>query len=298
MIKPLVQKPLSKIPLGYLVNNRLQIARGSHDVSLVRQRIPGVIGFLDLILKHKDITGARVLEYGTGWGALNAFILSLYGAKQVLAVDHLPHLTFSLARNYLSAIGAELDPIARSSGRNKAELQRELEVVAAAGTLEDMLDRARIEYVAPFDLTATRRDEASFDMVYSYAVKAHLPEPVLIAAAAEAKRILAPGGIVAHWIGLQDPYNALNGGHRVDFLKYSEPVWKFLNHNSAQHNNRLRASQHRAVYETLQGQVLEYKAGVDEAGLARLKTMKVDRRFAGLDDKDLATVSLALVVRF
>ena len=255
-VKPLIQKPLSKLPYGYLVNNWLQIRQGTHTVSRIRQRIPGVVGFIDFTRPHMDFRGAHILEYGTGWGALNAFLLSLFGAERVVASDYLPHLTFQVAQDYLQAISEELDVISKASGRSVSILKSEVDEISRAQTLPEMLERARIDYRAPLDLAATGFDDDSFDLVYSYAVKAHLPDVTLRDGASEAKRVLKSGGIVAHSIGLQDPYNKLNGGHLIDFLQYSESVWGFLNHNSVQHNNRVRASQHLSIYTDLGATVL------------------------------------------
>lgn len=297
VMKAIIQKSLSKIPGGYHVNDRLQEILGRHDVTAVRLRVRGVVRFIDLTSRHVDLMGARILEIGTGWGAFNAFLLSLYGAQRIVATDYLAHLQFALARQYVEAIRAELDAVVQSTGRDKADLEREADNILAAETLEDMLARARIDYVAPLDIAKTTFPDRAFDMVYSYAVMAHLPESMLHLAAQESNRVLRSGGVIAHRIGLQDPYNWMNGGDNVNFLKFSETFWRLINHNSVQHNNRVRASEHRAALERLGAEIVEYDPVVHAESLERLKTMKVDRRFQGMTPEDLATISLSLVAK-
>lgn len=298
IIKAIIQKSLSKIPGGYHLNDRLQEIRGSHNVKAVRRRVQGVTRFIGLASRHVDLKGSRILEIGTGWGAFSAFLLSLYGAERIVATDYLAHLRFVHARRYVEAIRAELNAVVQSAGgEGEADLKREVDNILAAKTLEDMLARARIDYVAPFDIAKTTFPDRAFDMVYSYAVMAHLPEPTLHAAAQESKRVLRAGGVIAHRIGLQDPYNYVNGGDNVNFLKFSETFWRLINHNSVQHNNRLRASEHRAALERVGAEIVEYAPVVHAESLERLKTMKIDRRFQGMPPEDLATIVLDLVAK-
>lgn len=296
--KALTQKALAWVPGGYAVNHYVSRALGRYRPEFTANRVPIVMDFIRRVDQTAGIADREVLEIGSGWNCINALILSLLGARRVIATDHVPHARLQPIVSTLEAISKHAGLVAAIRKTDPSTVQAEIRRLQGAPNLEELFKAARIEYRAPFDAASTGLNDRSIDLVYSYAVLAHIPTPVLRRFASEAARILRHGGVVAHKIGLDDPYNRLNGGNYVNFLRYSEKSWSFLNHNGLQYNNRLRASQHLDMYRSLGAEILCADTVSPPADVARAKVMKLAPEFEGLKPEDLAAIELILVCRF
>ena len=298
ILKALMQKTLASVPGGLALNYHLQGASRGDREKEARTRVEGLLQHIRVVERFHPVRDAVILELGTGWGAINAVLLSLLGAKVVIATDHLRHLRHKTFVDTLRGIRARADLVAEAAGRTETEILETIDRILGADDLDGMLRRASIDYRAPFDAGRTSLADSSVDIHYSFAVLAHVPEPRLRAIASEAARVLRKGGIAAHLIGLQDPYNTLNGGRKVNFLRYSERVWSFLSHNRIQYNNRVRASEHTANFVAAGGELLLQEGQMDDKDLTAIRAMSIHDRFAGLEERDLATTRLNLVLRF
>lgn len=295
--KALLQKALSGVPGGNSLNYWAQWALGKHTQDNIALRIPGVAAFARDVDAYTPIAGSDILEIGTGWGAINALFLSLIGAKSVIATDYRPHVHLNTVLDTLEAMRRHAPLLASMRNGSAAGIVSEIDVLASCEDVGELFSRARITYLAPFDACATSLNDASVDLIYSYAVLAHFPSEDLRRFAVESKRILKPGGAVAHKIGLQDPYNRLNGGRNLNFLKFSDRAWELLFQSSIQYNNRLRASEHVAIYQDLDMEILCSDTTLRQKDLDALASLKVDARFVGMAPEDLAAISMKLIAR-
>lgn len=296
VFKALAQKVLSCIPAGKKINYGLQLASGAHSETAER-RVPELLRFLCKIDELKSISNANVLEVSTGWNAINAVLFSLLGAKEVVATDYVRQLRLALVKKVVRSARKEADLIASIRGIGSDQLLKEIDLLLGLQSEEAFLRHARITYLAPVDACNLEFDDRRFDIVYSCRVLAHFPENQLPLLAQEIKRLLKPGGVVVHSIGLQDPYYKLRNKNKVAFLTYSDKVWRLIN-SELQSNNRLRASQHAKFYTDLGAEVIFADAKYNQDDIERLKQMSVDSKFSGLTLEDLATSYYDLVCRF
>lgn len=296
--KALSQAALSALPFGEQVNHRLQVMNGMKSAGYLRTRVEWGVTFWERIGDKVSARDKTVVEVGTGWDAIHAVFLAALGAERIWTYDHVAHLRLQLALNVVQELTQHVGRLAALSGQDAAVIGERLSAMARAATLPDLLATMRADYVAPGDASCTGLPNQSVDMVYSYAVMAHVPTAVLKDLVAETARILRPGGLSVHRIGLDDPFNAWKGGDEVDFLRLSDPVWRLLGENSVQSNNRLRAIEHIQLYEAQVGEVVWARKTLKPHHLERVKAMRVAKRFAHLPPEELAITDMDLIVRF
>lgn len=127
------------------------------------------------------------------------------------------------------------------------------------------------------------------DLVYSHAVLEHVPEETIHAIALESRRVLRPGGLAFHFIGPFDHYASVDKSiSMVNFLQYPEWKWKLLVKNKISYHNRLRAKEFVQIFSPYGAEVLVVRDTIEPSDLEALKTMKIDVRFAGMTQEELA----------
>lgn len=295
--KVLVQFVLAHAPGGEKVNHRLQLAGGRHTPERIRGRIDEAVEFLTSIEPTFTVEGKSIVEVGTGWDGLHPLLLSVLGAERIVTFDHVRHLRGEHAATVIEELSRHpaLDELEAMAPGARARC----EALRGAADLDDLLSRARIEYVAPGDATDTGLADSSVDVVYDFAVLEHVPETVIEGLLAEARRILRPGGVMVSVIGTGDHYVSVQPSlTQVNFLKYPEWLWKPLVKNKISYHNRLREAQHLELFAA-HGAVVEWKhSHLAERDVAAARTMKVDPRFAGLTPEELAIWRSDVIVSF
>jgi SAM-dependent methyltransferase len=294
--KVAVQFVLSHVPGGERLNYVLQRGAGSFSENAIGTRVATTAGFL---AKNVDVTDRTIVEIGTGWNAVNPLMMSLFGARLIHTYDHVRHLRLDLAMTVLHRIQAMLDSIVTVSGIPRAVLQQRLDELMAAPDLATLLETARINYVAPGDATRTGLPDHSVDVVYSYAVLEHVSEDVIAALTEEARRVLVPGGVAVHSIGLHDHYVSFDPSiSRVNFLQYPEWAWSLFVKNKISYHNRLREPQFRRIFEEHGARITKSEVFTDPKDLEALKRMKIDARFAGMSPDELAVTKMTVILSY
>jgi len=228
-LKVLVQFILAHLPFGEKVNFLIQRAVGSFAPGRTRVRVVDLMVNVAAAGRLTKIEGGRVVEIGTGWDALGALALYLVGAKATVTYDHVAHLRLGLTRRLLDQMEASLDAMASITAIPRSVLEERLARLKSAPDLATLLGRAGVQYVAPGDAARTQLQDHSIDLVFSFAVLEHVPQRVVHELAEESRRILKPGGLAVHYIGMQDHYARQGSGiTTVNFLKYSPRLWRFF----------------------------------------------------------------------
>jgi SAM-dependent methyltransferase len=298
-LKVLLQFVLAHVPGGEGLNFMLQEARGSRSPEKLRQRIRELVGELAFLQRQIDLEGKTVVEVGTGWDAINTLLLALFGAQAIYSYDHVRHVRFSSLRNVLTVLDAMTAEIAEAAGLPESPLRLRLASFLDAPDLAALLEAACITYIAPGDACATGLPDHSIDLFYSYAVLEHVPEEIVHGLCAEAQRVLKSNGRIFHYIGEHDHYISVSPSlSKVNFLKYPEWLWRILVKNKISYHNRLREKEFLAIFAAHGTQVEVIDSFVDERDLIALKTMKIDRRFSGMSDRELAVHATRVLLSF
>jgi SAM-dependent methyltransferase len=234
---------------------------------------------------------------GTGWDGLHPILLSVLGAERVVTFDHVAHLRFEHAALVVAELAENpaLDELERlAPGARERLLQ-----LTQAVDLPDLLQRARIDYRAPADMTRSGLPAASVDVVYDFAVLEHVSEKVIDGIVRESKRLLKPGGVMVSVIGTGDHYVSVDRSlTRVNFLKYPEWVWAPLVKNKISYHNRLREKQILQRFTEQGAHVRWLKSHIEARDVAAASSMNINLRFAGMTPEELAVSRVDVIVDF
>jgi len=298
-LKVLIQFILAHVPGGESLNFALQEARRGRSPERLRQRIRGLVVELASLQRQFDLEGKTVVEVGTGWDAINTVLLALFGVRRIYSYDHVRHLRFQPIRKVLTELNSMASEIADVAGLPEVTFRRRLDVLLDARDLSALLEAACITYVAPGDACATGLPDHTVDLFYSYAVLEHVSEEVVHCLCTEAKRVLKSDGRVFHYIGEHDHYTSVSPSlSRVNFLKYPEWLWRFLIKNKISYHNRLREREFLEIFAAHGARVEAIDSYVDERDLEALRTMKIDKRFTRMSDRELAVYTTRVVLLF
>lgn len=235
--------------------------------------------------------GKTAVELGPGNSLAQAVLWSLLGADRVLAVDVRRYATPDSAPEVYRGVLDNL-PERIEEGKLPDPLGPEGRSVRAAQLFPDGAFTFpslgdRIDYrITDGDRLPLPDDSA--DLIYSISVLEHVRDPAF--AYSEMYRVLQPGGLCSHIIDLRDHHHA----EPLDFLRYSDALWRRMAGRSAGWTNRLRASDHLRAIEAARLEIASYEPRTIETAPT---AESLDRRFRSKDATDLRTVAMILVLR-
>lgn len=285
ILKAAVQGVLAHLPQRQRWNHLLQrYVTGSLELS--DEIIDGKLRQLQRHVEHwreagrsgagDDLTGVRVLEIGTGWFPLVPVGLVLRGADRVWTIDTQSLLdrdrVMAVLRTYSDLLAADRIP-ATPSG-----LARLKSALARAGDLDadGLLGCLGITPIVG-DARATALEAGSIDLFVSNNTFEHIPRQVLVDILSEFRRVAAPGALGSHWIDMGDHYKTFDSSITVlNFYKYPSWAWRLFN-NELQYQNRLRASDFRAIHTESRWTIVREEHKL--APLEDLRRVRVAREF-------------------
>ena len=295
-------------PLAQFFYYRMQRSFGGLRAPTPVKRIEAGFTLARALRPYRSLTGASVMEVGTGRSLGLPLVCWLLGAERVITVDVTVYLRPEILRSdlaYCKAHKAWLrDLLAQHEGGSGAANTRldellELELqVPARQLLDEVLQRCCITYLAPCDASAPDLQAGSLDVQLSRAVLEHIPPDELRRLLEGATRLLKPDGHCAHWIDLSDHFQHGDDSiSRINFLRFTDAGWERLAGNRFMYMNRLRASQYLALFADSGLEVLNVQGVVDEEGRALVESgeLPLAAKFRQLSASDLATTSQLVV---
>lgn len=285
-VKGLLQKAFSMAPGGVRLNTQLQHVFGSlrdfdgHIAGKISDWAT-TMGYLSNV--GFRVSGARLMEIGTGWHPALPLCFILAGAHSIATFDIVRLLGEKETFRLLGSLEMYVPRIAELAGENAATVHARLMELRRTRNLAELLSMSRIEYFAPADGRATGLKPASIDLVYSNSVLEHIPLEVISGLMEESFQVLKPGGLVLHNVGCNDHYAFFDRSISfVNFLQYGEREWRIWN-NPIQYQNRLRAPEFvdlaiQAGFEVI-GKKTHVRPGTMEA-LAHLRIAPQFNRFS------------------
>lgn len=252
----------------------------------------------------QTISGKRLLEVGTGRRLEIPTALWLYGVDRTVTVDLHRYLSPTLvadSNRYLRENRDEILKLFGDDARTPQFQERFNQLVSFSGDLDDFLKMTNIEYLSPADATKLPVPDQSFDLHISYTVLQHVPGGVISKMLDEARRILAPQGLLIHFIDLSDMFShddkSITG---INFLQFSESEWEKLAGNQFMYHNRLRAHEYLDIFERAGVRVLKQKQAMDDSSLKILKdgNFRLHQRFQDMRPEELAVGRLRVLGTF
>lgn len=248
-------------------------------------------------LTGSGLRGKRLLIVGTGQTLREFFTFGALGAKVTgIDLDVVPLGFDPLA--YVRLL-RQNGPVrfAKTAGRKLLGIDRAFEAALANALGVDRLERGTL---LSMDATQMSFPDASFDVVYSFSVFEHLPDPARVLA--EVRRVLAPGGVARISTHL---YSSFSGCHDMRLFADAHapiPAWAHLRPAQKQHSredcymNEWSLAQWRELFERdLPGCRIEYQpnhASFDAELREKLRTLRAAGELTDYSDEDLLTVNV------
>ena len=266
-------------------------------------------GTLELTLRHAlqqleylgnlgfQIADCVALEVGCGWNPILPLSLVAADCGRIHVVDTERLMDRDTLLTSLGLVLQSADRIAEIIGHDVRQVRSRLQV-GVGETFDGMLERLRLNYIAPCDAASLPLESESVDFVYSRTVFEHVPATVLRGILADARRVLKPGGLSYHLIDHSDHWSHTDKSlTAVNFLRYPDWVWPLFCFNVQNYQNRLRHSQYLKMFEDVGFQFVSEHCIVHDSSLESLNLLPLARRFQGMDRNDLATTASTIVVR-
>jgi len=250
----------------------------------------------------KTVEGKTFFEVGTGHVPWVPFALYLCGAERIFTFDLNRRLDFGVLSGALKWLTDNRDEVTELY-RNIADpdgLRKRLNVVAELWPDPvTALERANIQYFAPEDAARSGLPPGTVDVHYSLTTFEHIPRQVILNILKEARRVLKPTGLALHFIDLSDHFQHQDASiAQVNFLRYSEPVWKLIAGNEFAYSNRLRKSDYEELFQNAGFDVVRRECIVDSASLAVVQNgFPVDPAFSSYGFEDLCTTRFRCMAR-
>lgn len=304
--KARVQNLIAALPWSDAVYYAVQrgaggLRPGRHDP---REWLRAAVRMFDWIEQSgREAAGRSFLEVGTGRALDLPLGLWLCGARRVTTVDLNPYLAPAIVRESVEFLRRGEREVTEIFGR-RAEgtpfRERFRRLAGFAGDTSELLRLTGIEYAAPADAARLKLADGSVDYHVSYTVLEHIPPDALAAILAEARRVVAPGGLLLHVVDPSDHFAHEDESlTAVNFLQFSEREWARIAGNKFMYHNRLRAHEYVELFERAGVRLLRQRQSVDEASLRLLRDgFRLDARFAGTDAEELAVSGITLMGSF
>jgi SAM-dependent methyltransferase len=249
---------------------------------------------IERIQRYTRIDHATVLEIGSGWEPVIPILFSLKGARQVILTDKYRLCMRSGIQAALQSLRShEREILARLGYQD--DVSRKL---AVGSDFEEALHSLGLRYLAPCDCQRLDLPPNSVDIVISRAVLEHIPPPVVGNIFRESLRLLRPGGIVCHIVDNSDHWEHRDKRiSRVNFLRFSDGVFKWTCLNPQHFQNRMRHSEYVHMLRGTGFEVLDAEPTVDERSIEVLKTLRLADRFKQFPPDDLAAIGSLILAR-
>ncbi len=241
-----------------------------------------------------SINGATILEVGSGWFPVVPLILRIAGAGHVVMTDVHNLMDADLVRHTARFLSERSAEISERLGLPEHLVKQRL-AVAEDDAFDDVLEALGLSYHTPFDYAA---NTATIDVICSHTVLEHISPDILEQLYGDWKLALKPGGVLCHGIDHSDHRaNKDTVLSRIDFLRYSDTVWKFLCIHPQDYTNRLRHPDYIEAIQAAGYELITNRPMVNQACLTELADLKLNARFAEYSDEDIATLWTQVVAR-
>lgn len=253
---------------------------------------------IDWIRSVTTFEGKSALEVGSGWAPIIPVLFSLAGIGKVYLTDLNRLMTLASFQSGLRSLRRSKALVMERIPLSEGVFEERIGAAEKATSLDEVLRHFRLEYLAPCDCQALKLEAASVDFVISRAVLEHIPPGVIQGIFLESARILRPGGIACHIVDNSDHWE--HGDKtlsRINFLRYSDGVFKWTHINSLDYQNRLRHSEYIGMLHNARLSVIGDDPEVDPKALADTKVIPLDEKFRKFTPEDLATVTSYLLAQ-
>jgi len=260
--------------------------------TLTTTEVEQAIWLLDLIkAQHKQL--GKFLELGTGWTHFYSLFLRFFFDDEIVLFDVQDNRNLEAVKKRMGKLAEILMRDSdNGAARNEPRLEKIRNMISTAPDFQTLYDKLNMKYiVSPTGSLADFR-ENEFDVIFSMDVLEHISKDQLTENSPVMYRLLKPGGLFVHQIGLDDHIaHYAPRIHKKNYLRYSEITWRKAFDNTVQFINRLQLSDYLEIFKKNGFRMLNYAVDLDSHSVPE----KISSRYAHYLTKDLEAVRAKLV---
>lgn len=233
---------------------------------------------------------ATVLELGTGWTHFYAIFLRLFYASQFTLFDVQDNRQLGALKDRTAALFAILEHTA--PGDFDSHLAQKVVQIEGFAELYQLLG---MNYVIENSGSLRAMENNAYDVVFSVDVLEHVARASLQLTISEMYRVLKPGGICLHQIGLDDHLSHYAPGMpSKNYLRYSDRAWKMFYENRVQYINRVQLAEFVALFQRSGFELELCQTETDADGLSQIA---IHSQYQKYSSHDLEATRALLVCR-
>jgi len=189
-------------------------------------------------------------ELGTGWTHSYAVYLSLFYPGRFILYDIQDNRQFKAFKErttkLIEGVLVDLDTGEEGARERIQSIDR---VLKETSSFEEIYPYLSMEYLIDADGSLDKIPTASIDILFSVDVLEHIPKIFIQYNAKTFYRILKPGGLMIHFIGLDDHLmHYISTEISKRYLRYSDFSWKAFINSKLQYINRLQSGDYLRLF--------------------------------------------------
>jgi SAM-dependent methyltransferase len=264
-----------------------QRKREGLDISTYVERSDVLVSLMEKYGVLRD--GAAMLELGTGWMHWFSLYARLHANISVDLFDVWDNRQFGALRSAFSKLAEEW----QSTNNKEPEVVGRLDRLLQAKSFNDLYDTFGLAYRIDDAGSLVVYKGASYDCVFSFHVLEHVPVGSIDDSISNIFRVLKPGGISIHQIGIDDHLRLYDTKESAkNYLRYSTKTWKRWFENGVQYHNRLQKADYEQKFRDAGFELLD-----EWAERCSIDGLPINNEWDRYTEDDLRTTILTLVLR-
>ncbi|MBI2761881.1 MAG: class I SAM-dependent methyltransferase [Chloroflexi bacterium] len=232
------------------IGNRVRrgrVSEASHRAYLERG-----LWLVETIAAHSpDAAPRHMLDVGTGWSHFYSLFLALFHDASSTMFDVTDNRSLKEMRVRVRWLRDHIEEIrSRTDVRLRANAVALLESAAAASSINEVYACLNMSYVVDAEGSLDSLPDAAYDVLFSMDVLEHVRRKRIMAAVRSYRRVLRPGGLSLHQIGIDDHFShGVPAASPKHYLRFSRRQWASMV-SRLQYHNRLQAGQFQAIFSS------------------------------------------------
>lgn len=233
-------------------------------------------------LKH----GSQLLEIGTGWIHWYSIYLRLFLDSRITMLDIWDNRQLEALRSAFSKLKLmSMDTLSHEP------MLEDLTDITEARSFDDLYKQLNLAYIIDEQGSLSRFPDNSFDLVFSFHVLEHVPAENISALAGDIHRLLKPGGLSIHQIGIDDHLSHYDKAESPKkYLEFSDQAWERFFQNKVQYFNRLQVNDFSNSFDQYG---FEHMASITET--TDISSLLINSKYHACSDEDLKCTIATLV---
>jgi len=264
-----------------------QRKREGLDISTYVERSDVLVSLLE---KHNALRdGAAMLELGTGWIHWFSLYLRLHADMSVDLFDVWDNRQFGALKSAFSKLAKKW----QGTSPRPSEVEGRLGQLLQCRSFDELYDAFNLAYCIDDAGSLAGYKDAGYDCVFSFHVLEHVPVGSIDDSVSNIFRMLKPGGISIHQIGIDDHLSHYDKKESAkNYLRYSTKTWKRWFENAVQYHNRLQKADYEQLFKDAGFELLD-----EWAEMCSIDGLPINKEWDRYSEDDLRTTILTLALR-